>query len=236
MSRDAKVQRRSRTGGGKGRGDAFSGLAGDGLASLLAIGDRRRFESGEVLLHQGAETDRFFVVARGRLKASFNTRAGRAMILGLYGPGEIVGLPSALAGTSSRTAVAAAAETDCLVVPRQRLLELLSGRPELIAELLPRLVRNLTGCSNCLVEVMACAVEVRLACLFLRLLAEDGSKPETGWVPVPLSRSELAELTGTTVESCSRVMAGWRRRGIVTTADGGFRVHDPGALREIALG
>jgi CRP/FNR family transcriptional regulator len=50
---------------------------------------------------------------------------------------------------------------------------------------------------------------------------------------MPLSRQELADLTGTTIETCIRIMSRWSKEGVVTTEREGFVVSDPAALERL---
>jgi CRP/FNR family transcriptional regulator len=52
---------------------------------------------------------------------------------------------------------------------------------------------------------------------------------------VALSRQELADLTGTTVESCIRLMSRWGKEGVIRTEKGGFLVLDRQALETLTL-
>lgn len=211
-------------------------LAESGLLPIVAIGEPRLYAAKDLIFKQGDPPERFLVVAFGSLKAYFEMEEGRCVIVGLHGAGDVVGFDSALADRCHRVSVLAFEKSGCLLVDRQRVFELFARRPELIAELFPRLARCLVSCTRCLAESSCYRVETRFARLFLYLLADHGSNGGDGiWIPLPLSRQDLAELTGTTIETCSRVMSRWRRDGIVMTADDGFRVRDRAALREIAL-
>lgn len=222
--------------GGLQDGAASDKLARFGLQPLAPIGSWQSYARGAPVLRQDEPVRSFHVVGAGRLHACFESADGDRLLLGLYGPGDVVGFASSLAKRRCRVSVVAAEPAKCLEVERGALLELLAGRPELIAELLPRLARNLVGCTNCLVETLHCRVETRLACLFLRLLdRQSAGQTREGWIPLRLSRQELAQLTGTTAESASRVMSRWRDQGILVTADDGFYVREPTRLQAIAL-
>jgi len=51
---------------------------------------------------------------------------------------------------------------------------------------------------------------------------------------MPLSRQELADFTGTTIETCIRIMSRWGKEGIVATERDGFLVKDTAALERRA--
>ena len=53
-------------------------------------------------------------------------------------------------------------------------------------------------------------------------------------MPLHLSRQEIADLVGTTIETAIRIMSRWQKEGLVETDRTGFLIHDPAALQEIA--
>ena len=78
------------------------------------------------------------------------------------------------------------------------------------------------------------AVETRGARLFLTLAERMGVSTDAGtMIPLPLSRQELADLLGTTLETTIRLMSRWQKEGLVTTEREGFVVPDLSALRRI---
>jgi CRP-like cAMP-binding protein len=52
---------------------------------------------------------------------------------------------------------------------------------------------------------------------------------------MPLSRQELADMVGTTIETAIRIMSRWGKEGVVRTEKEGFLVADRGALESISL-
>jgi CRP/FNR family transcriptional regulator len=78
-------------------------------------------------------------------------------------------------------------------------------------------------------------VETRFALLFLKLCENLGRPEGDGtFVSLPLSRQDLADLTGTTLETSIRVMSRWGKEGLVVTTPEGFRVSDREALERMA--
>jgi CRP/FNR family transcriptional regulator len=61
-------------------------------------------------------------------------------------------------------------------------------------------------------------------------------RPDRGgaFVPLALTRQELADMTGTTIETCIRIMSRWSKEGVVRTEKDGFVVLDRETLEAIA--
>jgi CRP/FNR family transcriptional regulator len=83
-------------------------------------------------------------------------------------------------------------------------------------------------------EVAGGRVETRFAQLFLKLSERMGRPHADGrFIEMPLSRLELAELTGTTIETAIRIMSRWSKEGVVRTEKDGFVVQDGAALERL---
>ena len=189
-----------------------------------------------MLIADGEVLAAFFVVTGGCVKMCRPTASGRNLILALAGPGEPVGVSAALSGEASSARWEAVVDSDLLEVGRRDLYALLGRRPELLVELLPWLTRQLVECRNCLVETSCSRVESRFAALFLRLAEKTGQPVAEGAaISLPLSRQELADLTGTTIETAIRVMTRWARQGLVATRRGGFVLLDRPRLEALSL-
>ena len=207
--------------------------------AILRIASPRRLHRGETLLRAGASSATFWLVNRGRLKMCRLTPAGRNLILALVGPGEAIGVNTALADRPAPATWIALEACDLLAVRRADLYALLAERPDLLPTLLSWMTGHLSECGNCLVESSCARVENRYAALFVELARKaggDGEEGEERRIPLRLSRQELADLTGTTLETAIRVMTRWGREGVVATTGDGFVVRDEARLQALALG
>jgi CRP/FNR family transcriptional regulator len=112
---------------------------------------------------------------------------------------------------------------------------LLEQHPSLVRGLLLGLTQRLVELTNRLTEMTGGRVEARFARLFLKLADNVGRASADGtMIPMPLSRQELADLTGTTIETCIRIMSRWGKDEIVRTEKDGFVLMDKQTLEELA--
>ncbi len=101
--------------------------------------------------------------------------------------------------------------------------------------LLLGLTQRLVELTNRLTEMTGGRIEARFARLFLKLSDNIGRPSQEGVViPMPLSRQELADLTGTTIETCIRIMSRWGKDEIVLTEKDSFVLVDRPTLEELA--
>jgi CRP-like cAMP-binding protein len=216
---------------------AFAPLPAAARAALISIARRVRFPADATVLAEGAPADAFYLVWSGQVKMVRPTAAGRTLILALFAPGDLFGVSAALSGTACSASWETVVPTECLEVRRAQLYALLAERPQLVPELLPFLTRQLMECKNCLVETSCARVDARFASLFLGLADRLGEPVEAGtFVPLPLSRQDLADLTGTTLETAIRMMSRWNREGVVWTSRSGFLLRNRGELERLAWG
>lgn len=209
----------------------FERLPANVRRALRGIAIERGFERGQTLAAQGSPRSSFFVLLDGRAKMTRDLAAGRTVLLSLFGPGDLVGVVAALASTPSDASIVALTPGRALEIGREKLLELLAEEPRLTGELLAALTGHLAECRHCLVELTGSRVEARFATLFLGLAGDVGEARGAGvLVPVKLSRQELADLAGTTIESAIRVLSRWHKAGVLETRNDGFLLLDRGAL------
>jgi CRP/FNR family transcriptional regulator len=215
----------------------FRRLGADDRARIAAATRSKTFEKGETIFEEASPSDFFYTIASGRVKVFKMTPAGKDVILELFGPGDPFGAVAVYEGRPFPASAVALEETTCLMIPRQAFFALLEQHPTLVRGLLLGLTHRLIELTNRLAELSGGRVEPRFARLFLKLATEMG-RPDRGgtFIPMALSRQELADMTGTTIETCIRIMSRWGKQDLVRTEKDGFTVLDPRALETLGLG
>ena len=198
---------------------------------LAAVSRARAYAKGETIFAEGEPSGVFFTIVRGRVKVFKSTPAGKDLILEIFGAGDPLGAVAVYEDRPYPASAVALEETLCLLVRRQELFALLERHPALVRGLLLGLTRRLVELTNRLAELTGGRVEPRFARLFLKLADEMGQPVAGGtFIPLQLSRQELADLSGTTIETCIRIMSRWGKEGLVRTEKDGFTVIDRAAL------
>jgi len=120
--------------------------------------------------------------------------------------------------------------------PRQAFFSLLENHPTLVRGLLVGLTHRLVELTNRLTELSGGRIEGRLARFFLKLAHDMGQRRDEGtFIPLALSRQELADMIGTTIETSIRIMSRWSKENLVRTEKDGFLVVDRSALESVAM-
>lgn len=213
----------------------FRRLSESDRAHLAAVSKLKRYGKGDLVFGEGDPSDMFAVVVSGRVKIVKMTPAGKDVILEIFGTGDPFGAVAAYEGRPFPASAIALDETLCLLTPRASFFALLEQHPSLVRGLLLGLTQRLVELTNRLTELTGGRVEARIARLFLKLADNTGRPSADGIViPMALSRQELADLTGTTIETCIRIMSRWGKDELVRTEKDGFVLLDRTALEELA--
>jgi CRP-like cAMP-binding protein len=202
---------------------------------LAAVSVARGYEKGEVIFAEGDHPHFLVTIASGRVKVVKTIASGKEIILEIFGPGDPVGAVVAYEGHPYPASAIALERTDCILVRRNEFFGLFEGHPSFVRGFLTGMAQRIVELTRRIPEVAGGRVETRLAHLFIKL-AERMGEPGPGGrrVALPLSRQELADLTGTTIETAIRIMSRWGRDGIVATEPAGFVVKDMTALKRLA--
>jgi CRP/FNR family transcriptional regulator len=216
------------------RSPLFRGLSPADRAELAAVSSLRSFDRGEALFAEGDPSEALFVVVEGLVKVVKATPSGKELILEIFGTGDPVGAVALFAGQPFPASAIALEPARCIVTPRSAFFERLENRPSLVRGLLAGFTHRLMELTARLSDLAGAKVEERLARFLLRKAEEVGRREHGGlFVPLALSRQELADLTGTTIESAIRVMSRWGKNGVVTTREDGFVLVDRVGLARI---
>ena len=218
------------------RAHVFSKLGAEDRHRLAEVSRLHLYRRGETVFAEGDPPDHFCTVVTGRVKVSKMTPSGKDVILEIFGAGDPLGAVAAYDGHPFPASAVAIEDSQVLLVPRHAFFALLEQHPTLVRGLLSGLTHRLAEMAFRLAELTGGRVEPRFARLFLKLAQEQG-RPDRGgtFIPVALSRQELADMTGTTIETSIRIMSRWGKQRIVVTEKDGFLVLNRGELETLSL-
>jgi CRP/FNR family transcriptional regulator len=205
-------------------------LKKDDRDALEPLCRMRGYEKGEMIFREGDPADRIHFVYAGRVKI-VKSAGARDIILEILGPGEPVGAVAAFERGRFPASAFAIEPSGIVSIPEHDFFALLERRPDMTRRMLGGLTVRLMMLNKRLADMTGSA-ESRAARLFLTLAERMGRKtPEGTVIPLALSRQELADLIGTTLETAIRLMSRWQKEGVVTTNAEGFVIPDVGGLQ-----
>jgi CRP/FNR family transcriptional regulator len=212
----------------------YRNLSPDDRKRLGAVAVVRSYEKGDQVFSEGDPSEFLYTVVSGRVKVVKLLPGGREVILEIFGPGDPLGAVVAYEGRPYPATAIAVERALCLLVRRRDFFGLLERHPSLVRGYLVGLAQRIVELTRRIPEVAGGRVETRFAHLFLKLADRMGRPVARGtFVPMTLSRQDLADLAGTTVETSIRVMSRWGKEGLVSTERDGFIVLDRPALERL---
>jgi CRP-like cAMP-binding protein len=202
---------------------------------IAAVSQIREYERGARVFDEGDPSDFFYIVITGRVKVFKHGPSGHDVILEMFGPGGPLGAVAAYESRPYPASASAIEPASCLLIPRQSFFDLLEQHPSLVRGLLGSLSLRLVELTSRLAELTGGRIDARFARLFVKLADQLGREDRGGvFIPLPLSRQELADLTGTTIETAIRIMSRWGKENVLRTEKDGFVLLDRDALETLA--
>ena len=190
---------------------------------------------GEYYFHQGETASSFYILAKGQVKLTQLTPEGHQIIIKVLGPGDGMGIIVALSAMDYPVAAEVVEDSLALGWNRQNIRELMLRYPQLALNGMEMIARRFAALQDRLHEMATQRVEQRVARALLQLVRQFGKKADVGvLIDMPLTRQDLAEMTGTNLYQTSRILSKWEQAGYVQTNRKRVILCDPHQLVAIA--
>ncbi|MGH7680504.1 MAG: Crp/Fnr family transcriptional regulator [Candidatus Eiseniibacteriota bacterium] len=214
----------------------FRGLSQEDQRRVAALATLREYKRGDSLWREGDPADSLTLIVRGRVKIVRQAEAGD-VILEIFGEGEPVGAIAVYNYMPYPASAVCLEPVTLLVLPRRDYFELLDRHPDFARAIIRELTKLVVALTRKVEEMRGQRVEVRIAQLFLTLAERMGKEVRGGIeIPIQLSRQEVADLVGTTVESAIRVLSRWGQEKVLVTGEKRFLLPSRERLERIAEG
>ncbi len=198
------------------RSELFAGVPTPVLAELQAASFRKRLAAGDVLFRQGDPVDTFYIVIVGRLRVTQTTPEGAQVIIRYLGPGQMAGYSVLTGGTQHPGSTTALDDSHLFGWPAATIRDMMTRHAAIAVNAAAVLGERYHEMQVRLRELSTERVEQRIAHTVLRLARQAGHRTARGIeIAFPLSRQDLAEMTGTTLHTVSRTLSAWEEKGIV---------------------
>jgi CRP/FNR family transcriptional regulator, dissimilatory nitrate respiration regulator len=181
----------------------FSGLSDEHIERLGEISALHQVEKSRLIFSEGDPADGLYMVAQGTVKIFKLSPEGKEQILHIYGPGHLFGEVPVFQGVSFPASALALEKSELIFMPRDRFVGLITAIPGLGMNLLAELSRRLREFTVQIENLSLKEVPARLSAYILTLSKEQKNAQT---VTLPVSRTQIANLIGTTPETVSRVL------------------------------
>ena len=199
-----------------GRTKLFGGLGAEGLEAIAASATPRVVRSGQAVFPQGGEPTHLHLVAEGRVKIWQQAGSGAPLTIRFMEPGDVPGCVAVFRRIPYPATATAVLDSKLLTWPWARVGELLERHPRFAANAVEVVGTRTEEMLHRLREFATEPVERRIARALLRLSGQAGRPVGAGVeIAFPLSRQDIAEMTGSTRYTVSQTLRGWERQGLV---------------------
>ena len=210
----------------------FTGLTPRECKEIASCAHMRTYARDEILFMQGQPVRSLVLIQSGSVKLTQLSANGNEVILWMNGSGDAMGVHADSPSCSHTCSARAMEQCKALVWEYTKLQMLVAEYPQLRRNISQILAGRLQELEERFREIATEKVAKRLALALSRLLRQVGKKTPEG-TEVSLSREELAQLTGTTLFTISRILSRWAEAGVVTPRREAVLVRDPQRLESV---
>ena len=213
----------------------FAGLKHDDLEQINRLFREQGYSPQETICFAGDPAEHLYVVADGRIKLMHHSLSGKNVLLDMLTPGEFFGSLSTLGDDVYSDTAEAQTQTCVLAINADDFRRILEKHPRVALQVVDIMAARLRTAHERVRQLSALSVEGRIANLLLILSKKFGKSSDVGLlIQSPLTRDDLAAMTGTTTETTSRVMSQFQKDGWIQTGRKWVSILDVHALEQIA--
>lgn len=211
------------------RSPIFNSLDDNELDQLTNLSVQKKFLPGDFIFWEGDIPQWFYVIAEGNVKVIKHSSLGREFIISFFGPGEMFGEVAVFGNKSYPASAQALTETEVIGIQREKLHTFLSNHPRVALTIINILGERLRDAQSRLRDLAGERIEQRLANVLLMLSTKMGNT-------LPFTRQEIADMTGTTIETVIRTISQLKRRKIIHAPRGKIVISEKEKLRLLSEG
>ena len=217
----------------------FQHATDEDLELILKNSITRSIEEGSFFFMQGDEAHYLYILTSGQVKLMQSNPNGQQVNLRTIYPWQMFGALGAVRtdGAAYPASAQTLEDSTALATPSLFLRSMLETRPYLSFDLMNLMTSYIQEMQARYRELATERVEQRVANALVRLAGQSGIKSDKeAGIELSFSRQDLAEMTGTTLYTVSRLLSDWERRGIIKTGREKILVLNPHELVRIADG
>ena len=215
----------------------FSGFNAAQLDSVLGAAKAARYPRGSAVFEQDGDAHSFFLLLHGRLRVVRLTPDGQQVGVRFVNPGDLFGIAKAIGRDTYPGTAIAVVDSIALLWPSALWPELAVKHPALAVNTVQTMGARIQEAHTRVIEMSTEEVERRVAHALVRLANQAGRKVEDGIeIAFPISRQDIAEMTGTTLHTVSRILSGWEQAGLVRSGRQRVVICEPHKLFMVAEG
>lgn len=213
----------------------FAGVSSDGLAEVRDQARIDRFDKDALIFEQGAEARRAYALAQGSIRIVQTGSDGGQAIIRFISPGELFGTVPLFTHRRFPADAIAAEPSAVLSWSEADIFALIERYPRIGVNIIRIIGTRLAELQDRVRELATQRAEQRIAHTLLRLATQAGHDVQGELaIDIPLRRKDLAEISGTTLHTASRILSAWERAGLLTSHEQRLTLRDLPAIARLA--
>lgn len=217
--------------------ELFAGLSSTDLEQVLTTARVRHVVKETRIFNQGDAADRAYVLIRGSVRISQSGNEGDQVIIRFIAPGETFGTLALFTDRLYPADADALAEAVIASWSEDVLLDLMIRHPQIAINVIRITGKRLKEVQERVRELSTQRAEQRVASAVLRLAHQAGHRTVDGTaIQFPLRRKDVADISGTTLHTASRILTAWEKAGLLTSENQRLTICKPTEISKIAEG
>ena len=213
------------------RSQLFGGLPEEHITEIEKIAVDKHYSKGDVIFYDGDDGIGFYLVTAGSVNVYKLSPDGKEQILHIVQEGDTIGAVPVFSGKSFPANARALSKTHLLFFDRKKFIELITGKPNLIMNLLALLSMRLREFTIQVENLSLKEIPGRLASYLLYLSQEQGNRD---LVKLNISKLQLSNILGTVPESLSRALGNMKTKKLIEEEGANIRLINRTLLEELA--
>ena len=192
------------------------------------------YKKKDVIFSEGDPPEWFYVVAEGKVKITKVSHEGKELILEIIPPNDIFGGIAVIKGFPYPANAVAMEDTKIIKLSRSDLMKIIDRFPTVMFCIAQSIGDRVKVSHETLKNIALERIEARIASLLLKLADKTGEKTPDGLsIEIKLTRQDISEMVGTTVETTIRTMSKFKKMGIISEKTGNIIIKDIKKLRKV---
>lgn len=182
------------------------------------ISDQRRinkFKKKQILYTEGNNSNSLFFVIKGKVKTYKTNEEGREYIVGLHKEGDFIGYINVLEESSYSDSAMVMEDADVCIIPKQEFFALLFSNRDIAEKFIKMLSADVLESEDRLLKLAYNSVRKRVSESLLMLQKSYQKEGDTGKFSMPVSREDLASITGASKETVIRTLSDFKDEGLI---------------------
>lgn len=215
----------------------FEGLGEEELKEAIKYMQVKEFRRNEYIFFEEEAEPGIYILIEGLIKLLKETQDARIVIVRLVYPGDVFGWIEWGKKAPKNTYTAKSmTESKALYISNKDFINLAIKHPAVAIKMTCEAIANLIQTYETIKSIAGGKVEERIAKVLLEIADRIGKRyDDTIIIEAPLTRLDIAEMTGTTVETTIRVMSKWKKQGIINTERGYIEIIKRRELEKLVI-